>query len=114
MRPAKLFGIRLALVSAIILAMSWTFEAATKPDAAALYKERCSMCHGVDGKGFSAIKSQDFTDPKWQASVKDAELLDAIKKGKKGTPMIGFSDKLKEDEIRALVTYIRKLNPKKK
>ncbi len=114
MRPVTLFGIRFAFVSAIILTMSWMFEAASKPDAAALFKERCSMCHGVDGKGFSAIKSPDFTDPKWQASVKDAELLDAIKNGKKGTPMLGFSDKLKPEEISALVAYIRSLNPKKK
>lgn len=114
MRPVTLFGIRFAIVSAIILTMSWTFEAATKPDAAALFKERCSMCHGVDGKGFPVLKTPDFTDPKWQASVKDSQLIEVVKNGKKDTVMKGFSDKLKEDEIRALVAYIRSLNPKKK
>jgi mono/diheme cytochrome c family protein len=103
----------------ILLAMATatlTFAAGPSPedDTANLFKSKCSMCHGPEGKGFSAIKTPDFTDPKWQASKKDAELLDAIKNGKKDTMMKGFGEKLKDDEIKSLVTYIRSLNSEKK
>lgn len=114
MRPVTIFSFRLALLAGCILVMSVTFRAATKPDGAAIYKQRCSMCHGVDGKGFSAIKTPDMTDPKWQESVKDSQMTEMIKNGKKGTPMLAFGDKLKDDEIRVVVEYIRSLNNKKK
>jgi cytochrome c oxidase cbb3-type subunit III len=88
---------------------------APPPDSAGdLFKAKCSMCHGPEGKGFSAIKTPNFTDPKWQASKKDAEILDAIKNGRKDTMMKGFSDKLKEDEIDSLAKYIRSLDSSKK
>lgn len=103
----------LAGASLLVVAFSLASEE-SKPDVVTLYKAKCSMCHGADGKGFSAIKTPDFTDPKWQASVKDKEVLDAIKNGKKGTPMQAFADKLKDEEIQALVKYIRSLAPKKK
>jgi cytochrome c oxidase cbb3-type subunit 3 len=72
------------------------------------------MCHGVDGKGFSALKTPDFTDPKVQASLTDKEIMETIKKGKKDTAMPPFADKLSDDQIKSLVTYIRSLNSRKK
>ncbi len=85
-----------------------------QPDGAALYKQKCSMCHGAEGKGFSALKTPDFTDPKWQEGITDKEIVEIIKNGKKGTPMPAFGEKLKDDEIQALVAYIRSLNSNKK
>jgi|SRR5690348_71303 len=92
------------------------FASAPKPpdDAGDLFKSKCSMCHGPDGKGFSAIHTPDFTDPKWQASKKDAELKDAIKNGRKDTMMKGFGDKLSDEEIDSLVKFIRSLDSSKK
>ncbi|MBI1940748.1 MAG: cytochrome c [Acidobacteria bacterium] len=106
------------LASAIFLVVgAWTaaptFQAAEEPDGKRLYMKRCVMCHGRDGKGFAAIKSQDFTDPKWQAAVKDEELFDITKNGKKGTHMPAFGDKLKDDEIRAVVAHLRTFSNKK-
>ncbi len=89
-------------------------QAPSKPDAVEIYKAKCSMCHGLDAKGFSAIKTPDFTDPKWQASVKDKGIMTIIKQGKKDTVMKGFGDQLKDDEVLALVKYIRTMAPKKK
>ncbi len=89
-------------------------QATSKPDAVEIYKAKCSMCHGLDGKGFSAIKTPDFTDSKWQASVKDKGIMTIIKLGKKDTVMKGFGDQLKDDEVLALVKYIRTMAPKKK
>ena len=74
-----------------------------------VFSVKCFVCHGPDGKGFAAIKTPDFTDPKWQASTTDAAIIDTIKNGKTGTPMPRFEDKLSEDEIKALVAYVRSL-----
>jgi len=104
---------KLLAIGAGVLASTLTFQAA-QPDGAAIFNQRCVMCHGADGKGFAAIKSPDFTDPKWQASTKNKEMVEAIKNGRKGTAMPAFADKLKDDEIQALVTYIRSLNSAKK
>ncbi len=90
------------------------FFAADQPDGAALYKQRCAMCHAADGKGYSALKTPDMTDPKWQAANKDDAIFEAIKKGKKGTAMMAFDTKLKDEEIRAVVAHIRTLNSSSK
>jgi cbb3-type cytochrome c oxidase subunit III len=89
-------------------------QAAPAAGGAALFKQKCSMCHGADGKGFAAIKTPDFTDPKWQASLKDNGIGEAIKNGKKGTTMPAFGEKLKDEEIQALVGYIRSFGSRKK
>ena len=85
------------------------------PDGGALFQSsKCIMCHGQDGKGFAAIHTPDFTDPKWQARNTDEEIFSTIKSGKPNTAMKAFGDKLKDDEIQALVKYIRSLNSAKK
>jgi len=86
--------------------------AADQPDGAALFKTKCSMCHGADGKGFAALKTPDFTDPKWQGSKSDKEIASVIKNGKQGTMMQAFGNQLKDDEIDALVKEIRSLRKK--
>jgi len=75
-----------------------------KPDAAALYKKNCAMCHKADGKGYAAMKTPDFTDKDWQASKKDEELIETVTKGK--PPMPAFEKKLSEDEIKLLITDV--------
>ncbi len=104
----------LFLIAVGLCFLALTTQAADKPDAAGLYKQKCSMCHGANGKGFPALKTPDFTDPKYQKSVKNADLAGTIRNGKKGTAMPAFADKLQEDEIQALVGYIRSLNSEKK
>jgi cytochrome c oxidase cbb3-type subunit III len=107
-RVALLLVIGAALVMGAI-----SQQAAEKPDGAELFRAKCSMCHGVDGKGFAALKTPDFTSSKWQDSVKDSEILDAIKNGKKGTAMPAFSDKMSEKEILAVLRQVREFGKKK-
>jgi len=109
MRSKIALGITGLLVGWGLLVSSLAFHAAVPADGAQIFKEKCTMCHGADGKGFAALKTPDFTDPKWQASVKDQQIHDVIKNGKKGTAMAAFGDKLSEEEITALVAYIRSL-----
>ena len=104
----------LILLGAVTAAFAAGPQDAPPPSGQSLYRKRCVMCHGPEGKGFPAMKSQDFTDAKWQASVKDSEIFDVIKNGKKDTHMPAFGEKLKDDEIKLIVAHIRTLGGKKK
>jgi len=100
-------------VGAFLLIFGLVLQARAKPDDGGdLFKQKCSMCHGADGKGYAALKTPDFTDPKVQASLTDQEITEIIKNGKKGTAMPPFADKLSDDQIQSLVAYIRSLGKK--
>lgn len=101
-------------VASIAWAASVSFAAPKKSEGADIFREKCSMCHGIDGKGYAAIKTPDFTDPKWQAAHPDKELLNAIENGVQGTAMVAFKDKLSQQQINDVLKYIRSLGAKKK
>ena len=106
-------GSKCLLVAAGLLVSSLAFQAAVPAaDGAAIFKKNCMMCHGADGKGFPALKTPNFTDPKWQSATKDKEIREVIKNGKKGTTMLAFGDKLSDEEISAVIAYIRSLKKK--
>ena len=77
-------------------------------DAAATYKAKCAVCHGPDGKG-GKMGTKDFAAPDVQKES-DAEMAGIIANGKGKMPK--YADKLKENEIKDLVTYIRSLAKK--
>jgi cytochrome c oxidase cbb3-type subunit 3 len=107
------FASKCWLVGAGLLVSSLAYQAAVPAaDGSAIFKQNCMMCHGADGKGFAALKTPDFTDPKWQSSVKDKDMRAVIKNGKKGTAMVAFGDKLNDDKISAVIAYIRSLKKK--
>ena len=89
-------------------------RAATSANGADIFREKCSMCHGTNGKGYAAIKTPNFTDPKWQAAHSDKELMNAIENGVKGTAMVSFKGKLTHEQMVAVLKYIRSLGTKKK
>jgi len=102
-------------VGALLLIFTFALQAGPAPDDAGdLFKQKCSMCHGVDGKGYSSLKTPDFTEPKVQASLTDKEIVETIKNGKKGTAMPAFADKLSDEQINTLLTYLRSLDSSKK
>jgi mono/diheme cytochrome c family protein len=85
-------------------------------DAKAIWDKDCAKCHGPDGKGDTKMGKKlgvkDYTDPQVQAAMKDEDMVKAIKEGVKSgdtTKMKGFGDTLSDDEIKALVGYIRAL-----
>ncbi len=78
-------------------------------DAAALYKSKCAMCHGADGKASKAgatMGAKDFQSPD-VAKQKDADWIEATTKGKNKMP--AFDKKLTADQIKDLIKYIRTL-----
>ena len=101
------------LVIGILIAAPWAVRAA---DAKANWANNCAQCHGPTGKGDTKmgkmVGAMDLTDPKKQASFTDAKATEAIKNGVKQngkTTMKAFAGKLSEDEIKALVAYVRTL-----
>lgn len=94
-------------------------EAPKKPAAAAegpkdsateaLYKSKCQICHGADGAGSAAGKKMGAKDFKSAEVAKesDSELFDVTKKGKGKMP--SFDKKLTDEQVKALVKYIRSL-----
>jgi cbb3-type cytochrome c oxidase subunit III len=97
-------------VGTFLLIFTLALQAGPAPDAGGdLFKQKCSMCHGADGKGYAALKTPDFTDSKVQASLTDEEITKIIKNGKPGTAMPPFKDSLSDDQIKSLVTYLRSL-----
>src|SRR5437764_14845987 len=77
-------------------------------EAAATDKAKCAMCHGPDCKG-GKMGTRDFASPEVQKES-DADLAGIIANGKGKMPKYG--EKLKENEIKDLVTYIRGLSKK--
>lgn len=115
MRFFRVLALTLMVAGAMVYAVSSSFAAASKKvDGASIFTEKCSMCHGMNGKGYAAIKTPDFTDPKWQAAHPDKELRNALENGVPGTAMVSFKGKLSQEEMTAVLKYIRSLGAKKK
>jgi mono/diheme cytochrome c family protein len=85
-------------------------------DAKTNWANNCAQCHGASGKGDTKmgkmLNAMDLTDPTKQASFTDAKAATAIKDGVKQngkTTMKAFGGKLTDEEIKALVAYVRTL-----
>lgn len=83
---------------------------AADPDAAAIYKAKCAMCHAANGSGDTptgkTMKVRDLRSEEVQ-KMKDEDLEKVIESGKGKMP--AYKSKLSDAEIDALVKYIRDL-----
>lgn len=74
------------------------------------FKVRCLMCHGADGSGDTPagkiFKAASLTDP-MVTTKSDEELHTVIKNGKNKMP--SFKTQLTDEQIDAVIGYIRKL-----
>jgi mono/diheme cytochrome c family protein len=102
-----------SLIVTLLVASAISGRAA---DAKALWTANCTPCHGANGNGDTkmgkTLGAADLTDAKKQASFTDAQATAAIKDGlKQGgkTTMKAFGGKLSDDDIKALVAYVRTL-----
>jgi cytochrome c6 len=94
-----------ATALAVVLTLSLSAHAQSAAD---LYKSKCAMCHGADGKGSSVGKTMgahDFTTAEVQ-KMSDAELSEIITKGKN---KMKAPTGLKPEDVKGLVAYIRTL-----
>lgn len=107
---------------AIVIAALLSLTGLARADAdrgQQLYNVYCTQCHGVnaDGKGINAahmsVQPRDHTDAKEMSARTDEELFKVIKHGgksiNKSVLMPIWGGNLSDDDIRALVTHLRKL-----
>jgi cytochrome c553 len=83
-------------------------------DAKTNYESNCAKCHGADGKGQTKMGQKlgvkDYTDAKVQAELKDDAAIKAIKEGlkdKDGKTLMKPAEGLSDDDVKALVAYMR-------
>ena len=101
----------IVLSVALLIAGAVSVRAA---DAKENWDKNCAKCHGPDGKGKTKMGEKmgvkDYTDAKVQEGLKDDAMTKAIKEGVKDgdtTKMKAFGDVLSDDEVKALVKYVR-------
>jgi len=103
------------LVAALLAAA--TVAAADPTAEQRLYAERCSTCHGDDGKGDGpmapalAPKPRNFRDAAFWSERTAAQVRTAIEKGKPGTMMPPFAGVLTDAEIDGLARFVRGFSP---
>jgi len=75
-----------------------------------LYKEKCQLCHGINGKGNGPAASAfdpppaDFTSPEFWAKTTSQKIDQAILKGKGEMPAFDFTP----EELKDVKAYITK------
>lgn len=107
----------------VLLSAGWVVFAAAMPRVSLaraqgrvenIYKTKCASCHAMDGSGTTPAGKKtgvrDFRSPEVQKQT-DAQLIEITAKGKNKMP--GFEKKLREEQIRQLVAYVRELANKK-
>ena len=104
------------VLSVLLLLTVSTLQASPGPDKAATasaFRTKCAMCHGPDGAGSAVGKSMNVPDLRSSVvqNTADGELAQIISNGKGGMP--AFRSSLSDDQIHALVTYVRSLHQKK-
>jgi cbb3-type cytochrome c oxidase subunit III len=109
-------GVLLALLVLLVL---WSVSADAAPaprakgDAASLYHNYCSVCHGDRGDGRSRAAASlstppaNFTNPQAAQALTIERMFDAVKNGRPGTAMAGWKTQLTDEQIMALVRYVR-------
>jgi mono/diheme cytochrome c family protein len=82
-------------------------------DAAALYHDFCSVCHGDKGDGKSHAMQglvpppRDFTSPQSAVELTPERIAHAIREGVPGTAMTPWKSRLDDAQISALTDYVR-------
>ena len=79
-------------------------------EGGAIFQEQCVGCHGSDGRAATdmgkQLKAADLTSADVQQQS-DSALTKIVKDGQKKMP--AFKGKLDDDDIKAVVTYVREL-----
>jgi high-affinity iron transporter len=84
---------------------------------ARLYAERCSACHGDEGRGDGPTapalvpKPRNFRDPALWAERTIEQMRDTVRHGKPGTMMPPFEGVLTDEEIAAVVDHVSGFKP---
>jgi cytochrome c6 len=100
----------LAVITVVFLAPILSAKSA---DGGAIFNEQCVGCHGPDGKAQTdmgkSMHAADLTGNGVQRQS-EAQLSKVVKNGKGKMP--SFDGKLADDDIKAVVTYVKGLGKK--
>jgi len=103
------------LISAgILFCLALPSAMQAQSESAKIFKANCVQCHSANGSGDTtagkAFHAKDLRSAEVQKQT-DEELAEVITKGKGKMP--AFGAKIKPDEVKKLVAYLREL-PKEK
>jgi len=87
-------------MAAAMIFSTWSFA----DDGADVFKSKCAVCHGADGKGKDAMKTKDLASADVQ-KMTDAELTEIITNGK--PPKMPPYKSMTADQVKDMVAYIR-------
>jgi mono/diheme cytochrome c family protein len=79
----------------------------------ATYLRLCQYCHGADGKALENIdfEATNLTDPsRYRYGTEPVAIFNSIKNGA-GSDMLPFKDKLNDEQIWQLVSFILSIGP---
>src|SRR5215470_12526189 len=91
-----------AIVMTVVVVAAAMLPTTAKSDGATVFKQKCAVCHGADGKGETATGKANKLRDLRSADVQkqsDAELTTIIESGKKKMPAYGKNltpDQVKE------------------
>jgi len=109
----KRIWISVIVMSMAVAAVVMLSSAAYADDAATIYKTKCAMCHGPDGKGDTqagkAMHVNDLSSADVQ-KMSDSDLGAVISSGKGKMPSYKT---LTPDQVKDLVGFVRSLGKKK-
>ena len=101
------------LPALLVLALPLAACGADERAAAALYRQDCARCHGADGRGDPrSVQLEPHLDLTRSTMVGRSErwaIANRIGDGYQAMP--GFSHRLEQDEIDALVDYTLRFRP---
>ena len=108
-----------SIVLGILLVSFSASSVSAAPDGKALYENRCGTCHGNDGKGkesVAKIKEIDVAlmDLMAERNIKksDKELAKVVREGKDKTMPAFPASRLSDDDLKAILEYVRTLQKK--
>lgn len=110
-------AIAMALAAALLCGPAHAGDRKKSPpgkiDAAVLYHNYCSVCHGDNGDGNSRAKNNlvpppaNFTDVKLQGKLTREYIAAIVRHGKPRTAMVSYTTQLNDAEIDAVAAYVR-------
>ena len=117
MNPGRAFFLAGLRALALLLAgvAGWALAAPATPpgsEAAVLYHNYCSVCHGDKGDGKSRAAGalstlpRDFTSAQSKADLSRERIAAVIAHGKAGTAMVGWKTQLSDTDIQRLADYV--------
>jgi len=122
LQSGRIMKSSLVLSAIVVFAMGFSETAFTQTQSSSteggvgkeIFAHKCELCHGNDGAGTPVGKNLKVADLRSALVQKksDADLSHVISQGKNSMPP--FGNGLSNDDMKAVVSYIRTLKTKKK